>query len=219
MPSVVPHRFLFRYSIPVRRVDRLPRKGRKLLNLPAGCELPQFGELDDSPPIGQIAAAWNKRGLACSATVRGKQHPVSCKLDAPTESDGLQLWIDTRNTQSIHRASRFCHHFCFLPAGSGRKRDRPSAVQLPIARAKEDTRIADPSEISLEVEPLKDGYRLEAWLPAEVLTGYDPEANQRLGFYYLLLDAELGEQFLSVGRDFPFAHDPSLWSTLELQDR
>ncbi len=29
-------------------------------------------------------------------------------------------------------------------------------------------------------------------------------------------DAELGEQFLTVGREFPYDHDPSLWSTLEL---
>jgi hypothetical protein len=29
-------------------------------------------------------------------------------------------------------------------------------------------------------------------------------------------DLELGEQTLSVGADFPFADDPSLWSTLDL---
>ena len=218
MPSVLPHRFLFRFSIPVRRIDRLPRKGRKLLNLAEECELPDFGDLDNAPPVGRIAAAWNKRGLAFSATVRGKQHSLSCRAATPAESDGLQVWIDTRNTQSIHRASRFCHHFCFLPGGGGRKADQPLAVQLPIARAKEAGNIADSRSISVAAENLTDGYRIEAWLPAEVLTGYDPEANPRLGFYYILLDAELGEQFLSVGRDFPFAHDPSLWSTLELQD-
>jgi hypothetical protein len=63
---------------------------------------------------------------------------------------------------------------------------------------------------------VKGGYLLEAWLPSSVLNGYDPEAQPRLGFYYALRDAELGEQFLSIGADFPFAIDPSLWSTLEL---
>lgn len=218
MTAVVPHRFLFRYSIPIPRIDALPRKGRKLLKLPTKSELPQFGDLDESEPFGQIAAAWNKRGLAVSATVQGKKHPPRCDQATPAESDGLQVWIDTRNTQSIHRASRFCHHFCFLPAGGGPKADRPLAVQLPIARAKDDGPIAESGEMSVVVENLSDGYRLEAWLPSDVLTGFDPEANPRLGFYYFLLDAELGEQFLSVGRDFPFAHDPSLWSTLELQD-
>lgn len=217
MPTVVPHRFLFRYSIPIPRIDRLPRKGRKLLNLPAACELPLFDDLDGAETFGRIAAAWNKRGLAFSATARGKTVPPRCDRKSPAESDGLQLWIDTRNTQSIHRASRFCHHFCVLPQGAGPKSDRPLAVQLPIARAKEESALADPSEISVAAEKIDDGYRVEVWLPAEVLKGFDPDANPRLGFYYLLLDSELGEQFLSVGRDFPFAHDPSLWSTLELQ--
>ena len=60
------------------------------------------------------------------------------------------------------------------------------------------------------------GYRLEAFLPAAVLNGFDPEQNPRLGFYYAVRDAELGEQVLSVGPDFPYAEDPSLWSVLEL---
>ena len=218
MPSVVPHRFLFRYSLPIGRIDRLPRKGRKLLNLPAECELPQFGDLDQPEPFAVLAAAWNKRGLALSATIHGKQHPPSCSAATPAESDGLQVWVDTRNTQSIHRASRFCHHFCALPTGGGPKSDRPLAVQLPTARATEDSPIADPSALPVASEMLADGYRVELWLPADVLTGYDPEANPRLGFYCYLFDSELGEQFLSVGREFPFAHDPSLWSTLELED-
>jgi hypothetical protein len=29
-------------------------------------------------------------------------------------------------------------------------------------------------------------------------------------------DAELGDASLTVGPEFPYAHDPSLWSTLEL---
>ena len=61
-----------------------------------------------------------------------------------------------------------------------------------------------------------DGYRVELWLDAADLHGFDPEANPRLGFYYLVRDRELGEQFLSVEHDFPFAFDPSVWSTIEL---
>ncbi len=49
-----------------------------------------------------------------------------------------------------------------------------------------------------------------------VLHGFDPEQNPRLGFCYAVRDAELGEQVLSVGADFPYAEDPSLWSVLEL---
>ena len=61
--------------------------------------------------------------------------------------------------------------------------------------------------------PIRDQ---EAFLPAGVLHGFDPEQNRRLGFYYAVRDAELGEQVLSVGTDFPYWEDPSLWSVLEL---
>ncbi len=60
------------------------------------------------------------------------------------------------------------------------------------------------------------GYIVEAFLPATVLNGFDPEQNPRLGFYYVVKDTELGEQVLSVGADFPYWEDPSLWSVLEL---
>lgn len=216
MAQIVPHAFLFRYSLPVQHVPRLPRKGRKLLNLPKSCRLPDLGVLDDQKSFGDIRAAWNNQGFGISVHVSGKQAPLRCNLDNPAESDGLQVWIDTRNTQSIHRASRFCHHFCVLPAGAGKQRDEPSAVQVPIARAREETPLADPKKIPVAVERLQNGYRLEAWFPAAVLQGFDPAASPLFGFYCYLRDSELGEQFLTVGREFPFASDPSLWVTLEL---
>lgn len=216
MPSLLPHRFLFRYSFPVAFEKQLPRKGKKLLGLTDVHRLPDFGGLDDAPSFGELRMAWNEQGLAISALVRNKRQPLQCDPAAPDRSDGLQVWIDTRNTQSIHRASRFCHHFCLLPRGSGDKHDEPLAVHLQIARAKEATPTVNASDFLLSAEVARDGYLLEAWLPASVLHGYDPEAQNRLGFYYDLRDAELGEQTLSVGAEFPFAVDPSLWATLEL---
>lgn len=214
--SIVPHRFLNRYSFPVLSVAKPGTKGNVPPKLAARHVLPDLGELDDVRSFAEIRVGWNADGLAIAAHVAGKSHPLSVKSDAPTESDGLQIWIDTRNTQSIHRASRFCHHFCLLPGGAGSKGDQPMAVALPIARSRDEMPLPDPSQISVAVQHSKTEYQLEAWLPAHVLHGFDPEANPLLGFYYYLRDAELGEQFLTVGRDFPFAHDPSLWSTLEL---
>src|SRR5947209_8099168 len=49
------------------------------------------------------------------------------------------------------------------------------------------------------------------------VTGFDPEEHPRLGVYYAVRDSERGEQTLSVGSEFPYAEDPSLWQVLELQ--
>lgn len=216
MTAVVPHRFLFRYTLPVRRVSGLPKQGKRLLNLPKSCTLPDLSELDNAGSFGELRAAWNERGIGFSVAVSGKRTPLSCDPADSTESDGLQIWIDTRNTQSIHRAGRFCHHFCCLPTGADGTFENPVGLQLPIARAREDAQLAEPEQIRLSAERRRDGYLLECWLPAAILTGFDPAANPLLGFYYYLRDAELGEQYLTVSREFPFAYDPSLWSTLEL---
>jgi hypothetical protein len=216
MSSLLPHRFLFRYSITVGYEAKLPWSGKKLLSLSEGKRIPGFAALDGAASFGDLRLAWNERGLAVSVEVTGKRRPPRCDPQTPDLSDGLQVWIDTRNTQSIHRASRFCHHFCLLPRGGGRDQSEPLGVQLPIARAREPSPLADSKEIRLSAAVGKSGYLLEAWLPARALHGYDPDSQARLGFYYNLRDSELGEQTFSVGEEFPFAYDPSLWGTLEL---
>ena len=191
-------------------------RGKRLLNLPECCRLPNLNAMDGVSQFGDVRLAWNDQGIAVQVTVGGRRHPVTADASAPTESDGLQVWIDTRDTQTIHRASRFCHQFCLLPAGAGRKKAEPVAVQVPIARAREETRPAASSQIPIRCRVDSQGYELECWLPAEVLNGFEPELQPRVGFYYYLRDSELGEQFLTVDHEFPFAHDPAMWSTLEL---
>ena len=213
MSAVVPHSFLFRYSLSVKHVDRVPRRsGKRLLNLPASCSLPNLREIEDTRPIGDVRLAWNRRGLGISVVVTGRKHPPVGNIRTPEKGDGLHVWIDTRNTQSVHRASRFCHHFAIVPGEDS----SAAAVERPIARAREDVKTAPSDRIPVDLHTTKTGYVLEAWLSAEVLRGFDVAESPRLGFYYHLRDTELGDQYLTVGTDFPFAHDPSLWTTLEL---
>ena len=89
-------------------------------------------------------------------------------------------------------------------------------MQTKIHRALEDAPHVAPAEVVLRVQPVRGGYRLEAFLPAAALNGYDPEQHPRLGFFYALRDDEHGEQLLSSTAEFPFWEDPSLWGVLEL---
>jgi hypothetical protein len=217
MPGLLPYRFLFRYRFTVRRKEQLPPPGRAVFSLSEEHRLPNLGELDGAKSFADIRLAWNDKGLALSVEVTGKSRGLlSCIPNNPQFSDGVQVWIDTRNTQNIHRASRFCHHFCLLPGGAGGDRKQPMAAQQTIARAKELSPMADPRDIEVASEITRSGWRLSAWISAKALHGYDPEAQPLLGFYCLVRDTELREQALTVGGDFPFAYDPSLWATLEL---
>jgi hypothetical protein len=175
-----------------------------------------LAELEDRPTPADVRAAWSEEGLVLAVRIEGKRQPPWCRSGRSEDSDGLQVFIDTRDVHNVHRAGRFCHRFVFLPGGSGPRLDRPMAEWLPINRAREHPRPIRPGQLQVRSEKRIDGYLLEAFIPAEALTGFDPQEHPRLGFNYALLDRELGEQTLTVGSPMPYQEDPSLWATLEL---
>ena len=218
MNSVIPATFSFRFALPLQRVDALPRKGKRLLKLTDDCQLFRPGsDLNEGQQPLKLSAAWNPKGIGITAEVTGKQHPAVSDIDRPDETDAVQIWINTRNTTTIHRANRLCHHFCLLPNGGGTGLV-PVVRQLPIARANEDPPISSPDKFTIRSERSDDGYSLEAWIPASCLNGFDPAESSQLAFYAMLRDSELGDHCLTVDAAFPFASDPSLWQTLDLID-
>lgn len=178
--------------------------------------LPNLGELEGRTAWADVRAAWSEAGVVFSVCVEGKRQPVWCRATRAEDSEGLQLWIDTRDVHNVHRAGRFCHRFIFLPAGGGRKLEDPVAHWLPINRAREQPHPIEPSQFQIRSEKKPKGYLLEVFIPADALTGFDPHEHPRLGFTYAVIDRELGEQTFGVGSPMPYAEDPSLWATLEL---
>jgi hypothetical protein len=214
---LIPPRFLFRLAYPCLHVKGIPvEEGDRLLDLPEACRLENFAAMDERRNFADVRLAWNELGLGVQVEVRGKDQVPQGDAARPRGSDGLSLWIDTRDARTSHRASRYCHQFHFLPTGGGPDHDEPVFAQTRINRALQDAPLASASAVPFRGERIRGGYRLEAFLPAAVLNGFDPEQNRRLGVYYAVRDAELGEQMLGVGSDFPYWEDPSLWSVLEL---
>lgn len=215
--ALIPNRFLFRMAFPCRYSKEIPHDDdESLLDLPVECRIDNFAAMDEQTNFADVRLAWNEAGLGVQVEVRGKEAPPQGSEDQPRGSDGLTLWLDTRGDRTSHRASRYCHQFHFLAAAGGSEKDEPIFMQTKINRALQDAPLASAGDVPLRVERIRGGYRLEAFLPAAVLNGFDPEEHPRLGFFYSVRDLELGEQTLSIGADFPFADDPSLWSTLEL---
>jgi hypothetical protein len=206
--------FLYRFAVPCQYVADLDK--RMPLALPDSCVLPTLSMLEDKPRLADVRMAWSEAGLGVSVRVQGKKQPPWCRDSRIEDSDGLQVWIDTRNTQNIHRAGRFCHRFAFMPIGGGRKLDEPVAALLAINRAKESPREIEPRQIVVSSQRRVDGYTLDAFLPADILTGYNPSDQPQLGFTYALTDRELGTQTFTIGPEFPIDEDPSLWGTLDL---
>jgi hypothetical protein len=219
MPPIVPNRFLVRVAHPCPYVKDAPRDtddDDHLVELPEAARLQNFAALDEQKNFADVRLAWNDFGLAVQVEVKGKDQPAVGDSEKPKSSDGLSLWIDTRDARASHRGSRFCHHFLFLAAGGGADKDEPFVTQVKINRALQDAPMANLADVLFRHHRIKSGYRLEAFLPAAALSGFDPQEHPRVGVYYAVRDAELGDQFLSVNWDFPVADDPSLWAVLEL---
>lgn len=217
---LVPHQFLLRIAHPCAYVKAMPAGSvMRLLDLPAECGIDNFAAMDGGRNFADVRLAWNELGIGLEVEVRGKQQPAVGNVERPRGSDGVTIWIDTRDARASHRASRYCHQFHFLAAGAGPELDEPAFVQSKINRALGDAPFAPVGGIPFKVHQRKSGYLLEAFLPAAALTGFDPDEHRRLGFFYAVRDDELGEQLLNLSPEFPFWEDPSLWSVLELQPR
>jgi hypothetical protein len=211
---LLPASFLFRYSVPCFYLSEA--NGSSGRALAEAYRLPNFTPLDGGPEGPEVRAGWNESGLTLSLEVTGKRQLPWCRDNRIEDSDGLHIWIDTRDTHNIHRAGRFCHYFVFLPTGGGGRLDEPVAEQVWLNRARENARPVRPGMLRAVSEKRRNGYFLDARIAAAALTGFDPSEHPRLGFTYCVTDREIGLRTFNCGPEFPFRDDPSLWATLEL---
>jgi hypothetical protein len=215
--QLVPYRFLFRIAQPCWYGPGLPDDDEELFRLPETHRVEGFTALDGQRPFAEVRLAWSEDGLALQVEVRGKEQALRGDAGRPRQSDGVSLWLDTRDSRSSHRASRFCHQLHFLPTGGGLEQDEAVVVQSKIHRALADAPFAEPGQILLRVLRRAGGYRLMAWMPATALSGYDPEQSPRLGVFWVVQDGELGTQASGPTEALPYAEDPTLWGMLDLR--
>jgi hypothetical protein len=174
--------------------------------------VPDLGGLDGKQAFARVYMAWHEKGLYFALDVKGK---AGCVVDErrPLRGDGFQVWIDTRDVRTAPRGSRYCHHFCFWPQSGD---VTAGGRQFRLRRARAHARLQDAGRFSVASSSHKDGYGMEIHIPADAMTGFDPEENNRLGFSYVLKDKTLGRQFWTADETLPVSYDPSLWGTAEL---
>lgn len=165
-----------------------------------------------------LRTGWKTEGLFFHLEVSGKAKDPEGSRDKPLQSDGLTLLIDTHSSRSSHRATAFCHMFHFLAAGGGHDGTDACVIQGQIRRAMDNAPSALAGSLAFRSRRFRGGYEIEGFLSADALHGFDPQTNRELGFFYRILDRELGEQTLLPGVDEAPLDDPSLWETLKLVD-
>jgi hypothetical protein len=187
-----------------------------MFELPDECLLQDFATFQMQPAWAQLRLAWNSKGLAVQADVSGKKGAIVSDPRLPEASDGVHLWIDTRDARDNHRATRFCHRYSSTITRGAAGVLNVETQLRKIHRAAGDPTGVRPSAVRSQAQATESGWRMALFFPTESLHGFDPETNRRLGFYYQVTDPQRGAQWLSVGSEFPVAEDPSLWAALEL---
>lgn len=217
--ALLPQPFWFRIAAPCPRVEAIPlREAKRLVDLPESGILPQGARLEGRSPWAEVRVGWNPGGLGVVVRATGLGDP-KLSADRPEGFADVHLWVDTRDTRDVARATRFCHRFsAAIRLQKPGKSLVVEVAQKPIARAVADPPMSRSDQIESRADLNRDGWTLEVFLPASVLNGFDPETNRRLGFAYQVSDHIREDQFLGIGRDFPIGENPSLWSTIELKD-
>jgi hypothetical protein len=217
--QLLPQTFWFRTASHCTRIAEIPRLTgiTRLLDLPEACALPDFCQLDGESNWAEVRVGWNNGGLgiAVHASELSDQQLVR---DRPEGFANVNVWIDTRDTRNVSRATKFCHRYTARLTVVGPRKLNVEVAQKPIARALGDAPICRPQVIETRAEVGRSEWMLEIFLPVSILNGFDPDTNRRLGFAYQIADHVHPDQFLTIGREFPLGENPSLWSTLELRD-
>ncbi len=206
----LPARLLFRFAAACRYAPR--RWSRDGIDLPPEYRLPDLHSLDAGKHgFADFRMGWNEHGLLFSV---GMELGGSLSVRQPRSSEnseGIDLWIDTRDVHDVHRATRYCHHFFF--SISARK---VAASVAPIPNARGKPKEIDGALLCALLAFESDRLRIDGFIPAAAMTGYDPVEHPRLGFNYSVRRHAWGEQTFSNASPLPFRTDPSLWGTLEL---
>lgn len=206
---------LFRMQL--RPVKSTLKFGQQDWQLPPEAELPPLGaSVSGQNQFAQLRLAASDTGLWISAHVTGKRQLPWCRESRIEDSDGLHLWLDTRNSRDVHRATRYCHRFVFAPLGRGARSEQPFAGWAPINRARENSRPPADKLLAVRSKVSTTGYELHASLHWQALTGFDRADFPVIGFYVAVVDRELGWQSLGLSPPLPVDEDPSLWYELNL---
>lgn len=216
MTALLPNRFLFDFEFPLRyRATPPPLEGR-VNAWPDEDRLPLLGVLEGRKQFADVWACWNEAGLYVACRVSGKRRRLRCDPRSYWAGDNLRLCTDMRDARTSHRAGRYCQQFFFMPTGGGKKGKEPAAASAKLRQTREDAPVVPAGRIAVAAEVFRGGYSLTAHVPADCLSGFNPQEHPRIGFYYIVEDDDHGQQYLTVGDELDWFTDPSTWATAVL---
>ncbi len=173
--------------------------------------LPDMSEFLGEEKFADLSLFWNEEALLIEVEV--KKAFEESLLPEYREGDSVEIFIDTRDLKNAGFATRFCHHFVFLPQPV----EGIHAQEVTHFRLEDSHPLCDPLELVVESKCEKSSYTMQIIIPATCLHGYDPATFKRLGFTYRInrYKGEAGHFALS-SKYYVIEKHPSLWASINL---
>ncbi len=208
--------WLFDFGFPIRRFDA-PGDPSRSPNWDLGEEyrLPGLNRLCSVSREFSAKMAWGAQGAFLQI-----EYPIIVAQGALFEfSSILQLYIDTRSSPGIHRASANCHCLDFrcIQPYSNRFESRPMRAELlQIARAKASPKPMPPGSAVGWCSADERSIHIHAFVGMEALTGCDPFEFPEWGVMFVVIDSQYRRYSLARMTQAVPMDDPSLWCRARL---
>lgn len=206
LPGLAPWQFFsFELALPYAQWDASSSYLQKYGQLP--CTAPFVS----SAAFATVALAWNEEGLLID--IAFDQPFETVEYPSFSDGDAVELFVDTRDRKSAGFATRFCHHFLFLPVPC----QGISAQEITRFRTEETHPLCDPGALKTETTFREKGYSMRLGIPAECLHGFDPATFDRMGFTYRLHRCKGDPQyFFTDSQHFSLEQHPKFWARFNL---
>ena len=175
--------------------------------------------VDLTPFHGESAFArvwmgWHEEGICIRVDIP-LSHPFNYSLFPDFQKgDSIEFFFDTRDVKATGYATRFCHHFFFLPEPVRREERLIQAGEVTRFRSEDAHPLCDPDKLLIQTIKKKHEQQVIIFVPSDFLHGYDPIQFNRLGFTYRINRWKGSSQMFSASdQDFPIEQHPSLWAS------
>jgi hypothetical protein len=208
----VPFDAFLEVGLRLPRLPALPPARTLGADWPAASRLPDLTGLHGGAAFARAFAGWHPQGLALRFDVDSGQPPWA-RRDTPYRSDGVHIWIDTRDSREARKLTPYCHHALVTVDAH----DGPAVAVFERAAGQRWAAAPEaPPQIATALLPSDAGYRLQVVLPAGILHGYAPREAPALGLAYRVRVPRGPTQDLAFGDAFPLWRNPSLWRSARL---
>jgi len=183
------------------------KKGKKLALIDSK------GEFLGEESFSELLVSFSEEGVSLQLKVsKPFEKAVFKEIE---KGDGFEFFIDTRGVKEALIIHKYCHHFLFLP----KEVDGIWGVEVTKFRQGDKRELARKESLKVESLFSKSGYKMDIFIPADSLFGYDLSDSTSLKIAYIVHRGSLRPNYFpKSGEEFTISSHPSLWANVLIEN-